>query len=102
MPPSRLLLPRTLRLPQTSPIGGSILPCASATTSASLARSPLFLLRGLVKAAFGHLAPISRPWPHELVVMRPSPVPPSPLHAPTLKSLRTTHLLTLKGSSTSA
>src|SRR5207249_1850376 len=69
MPPSRLLLPRTLRLPQTSPIGGSILPCASATTSASLARSLLFLLRGLVKAAFGHLAPISRPWPPELVVI---------------------------------
>jgi len=57
---------------------------------------------GLVKAAFGHLAPISRPWLPELVVMRPSPVPHSPLLAPKLKRLRTTNLITLKGSSSSA
>src|SRR5947207_13610390 len=102
MPPSRLLLPRTLRLPQTSSIDGSILPCASATISASLARSPLFLLRGLVKAAFGHIAPISRPWPPEFVVMRPSPVPHSPLLEQKLQRLRTTNLFTQKGSSSSA
>src|SRR5438874_2494416 len=58
MQPLRPSSPRTLMLPEPSPSDGSTLPCASATTSASLAGSGLFLLRELVQAALGYLAPI--------------------------------------------
>ena len=50
------------RLPKPLPNDGSTSPCASATTSVFLARSPIFLLRELLLAAFGGLAFILRPW----------------------------------------
>src|SRR6266496_4305270 len=101
MQPLRPWLPRTLRLPERLPNDGSTSPCASATTSASLARSLLFFLRGLVQAPLGHLAPILRPWPPALAVTRLSPAPHLRLLAPKLKRLCAVNPITPKGSPSS-
>src|SRR6266513_1425329 len=99
MQPLRPSSPRTLMLPEPSPSDGSTLPCASATTWASLAPSRLFLLRELVQAALGYLAPILRAWRPELGVPRARHLP---LLAAKLKRLRASNPITLKGSPPSA
>ena len=102
MQPLKPSSPRTLMLPEPSPSDGSTLPCASSTTSASLARSGLFLLRELVQAALGYLAPILRAWRPELGVTRPPRARHLPLLAAKLKRLRASNPITLKGSPPSA
>jgi TolB-like protein/class 3 adenylate cyclase/cytochrome c-type biogenesis protein CcmH/NrfG len=90
------------RLPKRLPNDGSTSPCASATISASLARSLLFLPRGLVQATFGGLAPISRPWLPALAVMPLLLAPDSLLLARKLKRLCASSPITPKGSRPSA